>query len=132
MRTRFAPILAVLLLALAFGCAKDTKDMQTYKTLAASGVAVDNLGFQAQTVNALFVQRCRDKTLSAKACNDYIAFGEKFKIVYPATVGLWKSSRTVSDVVLQGRVDDIVASLTSELVAFGVTVGYDVVTNLKK
>jgi hypothetical protein len=128
----FGAWLVVLMLAIAVGCATTSKEMQTYKGLAASGAAVDALGQQMQQVNGIFVVKCKDKSLSAKTCNDFIAFGEKFKAVYPATVALWKSSRTVSDTVLRGRVEEMVASLISELTTFGMTVGLDVATALKK
>ena len=125
-------VMALLLAMGLVGCGSSGA-MQSYKTLAASGAAVDSLGEQALKVNAIFKQKCDvEKSLPAKTCNAYIDFGEKFKTVYPGTVALWKSSRKVSDTAIQGKVDDIVASLTSELVTFGTTVGYDVVANLKK
>lgn len=124
----------VVALVVAVGCAStDTKEMKQYKTLATSAAAVDSLGAQFQGVSALYVQRCDvAKTLDAKTCNSYRAFGEKFKAVYPGAVGLWKSSRRVSDVALQGQTETIIASLIGELVSFGTTVGYPVVKNLSQ
>lgn len=119
-------IVPLLILSLVVAGCGASGAMKSYQTLAITAVTLDSTAEQMQVVNGLFVKKCADKTLGAKACNDFITFGTKFKTLYPATVSMWKASRNVSDVAVQGKTDEIVRSLITELVTFGTTVGYQV------
>lgn len=125
---------ALMIMSFMLACAttQADKERQRYEALATSAAAVDGLGAQMIQVNSLFVVKCLDKTLSAKTCNDFIKFGEKFKLMYGPTVQAWKASRGVSDIAVRGSIENVVVALTTELVKFGATVGLDVYTNLSK
>lgn len=130
-RNRKSWVCLVLVVLLIAGCASGGD--KSYKGLAITAVTLDNLAGQMQAVNGVFKQKCNvEKSLTPKQCNGFVDFGEKFKKLYPSAVGLWKSSRTVSDTAVQGQADAVVNSLITELVKWGSVVGYDVLTQLKK
>jgi type IV pilus biogenesis protein CpaD/CtpE len=116
----------VLILALIVGCAS-TPEMKAYQAQTVTGLTLDSAAEQMQKVNAIYVQKCdRDKSLTPKQCNDFVAFGQKFKVAYGPAVALWKASRNVTDTAFQKRADEIVNSILTELITFGTTVGYQV------
>jgi hypothetical protein len=119
----FILVAAAVVLMMACG---GSPEMRVYRGLAITGETLDDAAKHVQSVNALFVTRCNAKTLTARQCNDWIDFGEKFKKVYPSSVALWRSSRTVADSVLRKQTDEIIATLLGELVKFGSVVGYEV------
>ncbi|HJQ66353.1 MAG TPA: hypothetical protein VJ816_08250 [Gemmatimonadales bacterium] len=134
-RTAFNLLQLIALMALAaylmVACGGSAA-MRTFQGLAVTGEAIDDAGKHMQSVNALYVTKCKDRTLTAKQCNDFIDFGEKFKKVYPASVAMWKASRSVSDAALRKQTDEIIRTILSELISFGATVGYQVIFKSEK
>ncbi len=115
---------AILFLAgllLFAGCASTTP-------MAVTGESLAQVGTQFVAINAAYVDGCDvKKTLTPAQCNNWIAFGTKFKQFYPVAAQAWTVARNTNDAALIGQTSTLVSTLVGQLAAFAAVVGMQVI-----
>ena len=85
------------------------------KPFFVSGVSLEVVGDQFAAVSEQITVGCERRVITPSTCERYRVFGENFKKSYPLAVGVWQAARKANDKGMQGKAEDVVRQLSTDL-----------------